>query len=202
MGCDSERILRDLKRALKSDNIRAEVIKIIKKYDNKRPPDRKKEPNFKLKAGRSYFINEKHRNISYEIFNKVIEKGYKGLCISRKKESEIEDMYGVSCARHIWLSSIKSPSSVSLGDLAKLLAITKEFLNTLESGERGVIMIDGAEAIILHSDFTRFIRFIQAIKDSVSERKGVLIIPINLNTLTEKDAEILRSELIEIPTKK
>ncbi len=208
MGCSSESILRDLKKALKGNNLRRDVERIIKKCSGK---SNKELGNKKLAvhSGMAYFINDRKGEHALKIFKQVLdhtyhgERVYEGLYITRANPMTLDMYEEYPDVRFVWLSTVRSssPPSVAPSDLAKILQEIKNFLNSLDE-KRGVVFIQGAEAIITNTDFNRFIKMIQAAKDAVSQKKGLLIMPVNLNTLSAQEQEILSSELVEIPWKK
>ncbi len=192
-------ILKDLKKALKKDDteLRGEIEKIIRRYS---PRKKKKKADYEVHAGNSYYINEEKPHVAYNIFEQIVNKNYNGLCITRINPENFELVKRLENTEFYWLSMIGKKYSLSPGDLPKILAVIKEFL---KRNERGVVLIDGIEALITNNDFTKVLRFIQNIKDAISERRGILLIPIDLNTLNSRERAMFEKEIMnEIPSKK
>jgi hypothetical protein len=199
MGCSSDYIISALKRALKKEDLRGEVRRLIRECQSGTGKSRQ----LAVKAGHAYFINDKRGHYAYQIFKQIMDRGYRGMCISRSNPESLE-IYGENYdVRYVWLSTVKAATvkTVSPADLAKLLQEIKSFLSSIKDS-RGVVIIHGAEAIITNTDFYRFLKLVQTAKDSIAQSKGILLIPINLDTLDKKEQEILSSELMEIPIKK
>ena len=192
-------ILKDLKNALKKDDpeLRGEIEKIIRRYS---PRKKRKRGDYEVHAGNSYYINEERAHVAYNVFEQIVNKNYNGLCITRINPGNFELARRLENTEFYWLSMIGKSGSLSPGDLPKILAVIKEFL---KREERAVILIDGIEALITNNDFTKVLKFIQNIKDAISERRGILLIPIDLNTLNSRERAMFEKEIMnEIPSKK
>ena len=189
-------ILRDLRKALKSDDIENEVKKILKKYT---PRKRKIKTEHYLKAGHSYYVSEMKASLSFRIFKQVIDRGYKGMCITRTRPDELEIHDIFPDLDYYWLSTVRSEKALSPGDLAKILALIKDFL---KEKSHGAVLIDGTESLVINNDFNKFIRFLQNTKDTISASRGILIIPMNFDAFSEKEKAIIQNELEEINIKR
>ncbi len=191
-------LLRDLRKALKSDDVKKEVEKIIRRYSRRysqRGKSHDKSADYYVRAGESYYIDESKPKIIYRVFEQVIRHNYRGMCITRSKPETLEIYRAHDDVDFRWLSTLPCANCVSPGDLSKLLAIIKEFLK----GEgRGIIIVDGIDSLIVHNDFTRVIKFLQSAKDAVSASNGILIISLNMNVLGDKERAMINNELVRI----
>ena len=190
-----DEIIRDLKRALKSDNLEGEVRKIIRQYGKKK----RKRGDFEIRVGNSYYVDESKPKISLKIFEQILDKDYNGLCITRTNPDNFELGKKFDNVDFYWLSSMKSPKCLSPGDLPSIFAKINEFLH---NHKKAVVFMDGIDTLVINNDFSKVLKFIQSTKDVISERKGILILSINLNSLEERQCAMLKSEFIEIPQKK
>ncbi len=199
MDCSDcvESIVKDLKKALKSDDLKGEVEKIIKKYHKKKK--REVKGDYYVKAGEAYLIPEERVNLSYKVFKQILKWNYRGLYITRNKPENLEFYNLLENTEFYWISSIKGENRVSPVDLPKMLSIIKEFL---KKEGRGVIMLDGADSLIINNGFNKFLKFIQNAKDAVSEHHGILLVPINTKTIEDREMALLENELMEISKKK
>ena len=190
-----EEIIRDLKRALKSEDLEGEVRKIIRKYSVKK----RKRGDFEIRIGNSYFVDERRPRISLKIFEQILDKDYSGLCITRTNPNNFELGKKFDNVEFYWLSNMKSTKCLSPGDLPSIFAKIRKFLN---DHEKAAIFMDGIDTLIINNDFGKVLKFIQGTKDAISENKGILILSINMDALEERQRAMLKSELIEIPQKK
>ncbi len=200
MDCSrcNEAIIRDLKRAIRKDSLKVEIIKIIKKYE-KGDNGGKVRSNYTLNSGESYYIQEEKARTVYTVFQQVLVRRYRGLCITRTNPENMAFSSALKNTEFYWLTTMKKENSVSPGDLHKLLAIIKDFL---KKEGRGAIVIDGVNSLIVNNGFNSFLKFIQTAKDAVSEKHGILLISINMKSLDDRERAMLQNELKEISIKK
>ncbi len=194
MECQS--IIRELKRALKKDDegLREEVKRIIARHSRK--PARKAD--FQIKKGGVYLINESRPRVIRSVFFQVVDRGLPGLFISRTKPEEFgrDDMDGVD---FVWLSTVNSSNSIEPSNLPKL---QNAIIRKMKSSQGSVIAIEGIETIITNTDFKRTLGFIQRVRDVAADSKGIILISVDLKTLSEKEKALLRKEMSgEIPSK-
>ncbi len=188
-----EELIMELRMALKKDDayLRKEVERIVKKYGKK-----KKKGSFEMKAGEAYYINEKNSKYAMKIFQQVLDRGLKGLYITRMNPQSLEFVNHEN-AKIIWLSSIRGKDRISPGDLTKLHATVVEFMN---ENEKGFVVLDGIETMITNTDFIKVLHLLQKLRDVVSEKHGVLLISIDLDTLNPQNRALFKKEIVnEIP---
>ncbi len=193
---DVEEIIRELRVALKKDDeeLRKEVQRIVRKY----PSRRKRKGSFEMKAGRAYYINERTPKHVIKIFKQVLDRGFNGLYITRINPDSLE-LANYENARIIWLSNIKGDNRVLPGDLTKIQALAVEFM---KNNERGIVVLDGIETMITNTSFLKVLHLLQKLRDIVSEKRGVLLISIDLETLDKRDQALFKKEIMnEIPVK-
>ncbi len=191
-------IIRDLKKALKSDDLRGEVEKIVRKYSRKRK--KKVKGDYLIKAGGAYYVNEPRPSLAYRILGQILEhRNYRGLCITRTNPENL-DIYGkYDNLSFYWLSSESCGNCIPPSDLSKLMARIKEFIK----GEgRAVILIDGIDSLVINTNFKSVVKFLQAAKDAISAHHGVLLLSFNMDSFDLSQRAVLNNELTEIPTKK
>ncbi len=189
-----EDIIRELKRALKSENLEVEIRRIIRKYSPKR-----KKGDFEIRRGNSYYVDERKPHLALKIFEQILDKKYAGLCITRTNPKNFELGKKFDRVNFYWLSAMKSSRTLSPGDLPSIFAKIKDFLNR---ETKAAVFMDGIDTLIINNDFAKVLKFLQSTKDAISEKRGVLVLSINMDALDEKQKAMLKSELIEIPKRK
>ena len=190
-----EKLIRELRVALKKDDagLRRDIERIVRRYGRRR-----KKGSFEMKAGEAYYINEKNPKYAIKIFQQILDRGLRGLYITRINPQSLE-FVNEENAKIIWLSSIKGTDRISPGDLTKLHATVVEFM---KENEKGVVVLDGIETMITNTDFLKVLHLLQKLRDVVSERHGVLLISIDLDTLSPQDRALFKKEIMnEIPLK-
>ncbi len=190
-------LLGELRRALKGsdEELRKCVESIVKKYS----PRKKRRGDFQLKAGNTYYINDKSGKLGYRVFLQILNRGIPALCITRLNPEtlEIKDYQNLKV---YWLSSVGQKNTVSPGDLTKIYSIIAGFM---KENEKAAVFLDGAETIITNTDFKKALNLFQRVRDLVSEKKGIFLLPIDLETLGEKERALFKKEMMnEIPVKR
>ena len=172
---------------------------------------KQKQPDFLLRIGNTYLINEERPKLSIKMFLQAVNTGFKGLWISREPESRLKTEYDLTNIEYHWLtkmenrekmdgigalavgkSSFSFGSNISPKDMARLLSVINNFVT---SNEKSVILLDGMEAITTENDFSSILKLLAAIKDHVSTKKGVVIFSLDLNTLNEIEKRKIKKEV-------
>jgi len=192
-----EEVIRELRMALKKDDetLRKEVERIVKKYGKRR----RAKGDFEIKKGQAYYVNEKKPKYTRRIFGQILDRGLDGLYISRSNPQDLE-FYGYEGANIYWLTSMKGEGRVDPRDLTQIQTVILKFIR---SHQGGVVAIEGLETMITNTGFLKVLQFLQRVRDIISENHGILIISIDLDTLSSQDRALLKREIInEIPVKR
>jgi L-asparaginase/Glu-tRNA(Gln) amidotransferase subunit D len=194
---DVEEIIRELRVALKKDDdeLRREVQRIVRKYSYRK----RKKGAFEMKAGRAYYINEKVPEHAIRILKQILDRGLMVLYITRMNPEGLE-IGDYDNARVLWLTNVKGKDRISPGDLTKIHASIVEFMN---DNEKGIVLLDGIETMVTNTDFLKVLHLLQKIRDVISEKHGILVVSLDLNTLNAQEQALFKKEIMyEIPVKK
>ncbi len=162
-----------------------------------------------VEGGYNYLVEEVIPDRSVSIFADIINKGAKGLYISREHPDRIKEKFP-SNVSVIWLSSVAEPKGfrqvsealpqphsqkskdiVNPTDLVELGHIIREFI---EKNRDSVILLDGIEYLITQNGYEEILKFIQSINDTVASSDSRLIIPINPKALNLQQLTLLERE--------
>ncbi|MCD6370290.1 MAG: DUF835 domain-containing protein [Thermoplasmata archaeon] len=199
MDCEEKLylLLSELKKALKGSDkeLRKEVERIVRRYYLRK----RRKGDFELKAGNTYYLNDKSGKMAYKVLLQILNRGLPALCITRLNPESLQ-MKDYQNLEIYWLSSLPHKNAVARSDLTKIYSIIASFI---KKNDKATILLDGAETIITNTDFRKTLNLLQRIRDLVSERKGIFVVPIDLNTLGEKERALFEREMMnEIPIKK
>ncbi len=192
----TDSIIRELKKALKKsdEDLRKDVEQIVKKHRKK--CGSQVHGDYYVRAGKSYLVDERGNNLSEKVFKQILARNYRGLYLSRDAP---EDILNEENVKFYWISTARAPNAVAPTDLPKMLSIVKEFL---KEGGRCVVMIESSESLILHNGFDKFLKFVQSIKDAVSESRGILLVSMNMKARTDRERALIEEELVDLLKKK
>ncbi|UCF08622.1 MAG: DUF835 domain-containing protein [Thermoplasmata archaeon] len=147
----------------------------------------------------SYIVSEKEADVSFEIFYEMLQKGYRGLCITKTPPGEIKSKYGIDESAIIWLTSedVKGVPTISPMNLQHLHTTIKEFI---ERGKNNVVLLDSLEFLIAQnaqnsSQRTAALKSIQVLIKTMGIIDSPLIIPVTPSTIEGIDTKnIIKSD--------
>ena len=142
--------------------------------------------------GRSYLVEEKTPEKSYKIFLKQLSHGFQGLLITRTHPRFIRDQYNLEKTPFIWLSTTPSEEFKSTTDLTEISLSVKHFVS---QADKSIILLDGYEFLASKMGFRSMLQFLQSLNEFLSSRNSILIVPVDPETLEQKERSILEREL-------
>ena len=142
-----------------------------------------------LEPGTSYLVEEEkiYRSISH--LKELLEKGYRGIVITRMNPHRFKSVYDVSMDIY-WLTD----HTTELPSIPPTLENINYFLEDYIRSKT-VIFIDGVDFLISKNSPEAVIQFIRHMVDAISETKSVLIVSLNPKTIEERYLKILEREL-------
>ncbi|OYT26531.1 MAG: hypothetical protein B6U97_03640 [Candidatus Altiarchaeales archaeon ex4484_96] len=153
------------------------------------------DKELEIKPGQTCIIKEYRPDKSTELFfNEVSNPELTGLYISRlnpKKVSAHPDLINVS---YYWLTdSLTDMDSVS-PEPERIFALITSFLEKSPNAQ-SIILFDGIEYLITHSNFEQALHLIQGLVDKIGVHSSRLIIPLNPDALSSKEMALLEREV-------
>ncbi|MDH7508441.1 MAG: DUF835 domain-containing protein [Methanomassiliicoccales archaeon] len=160
-----------------------------------------------LVPGSVIILKGKEIDGAFISFKSLIEKGFKGLCVTRSHPATVKRKFTLNVPM-VWLTKEEMPPPdqgaadeqlyVSPTDLPRLSTIVKTFTSGKSGNDQGstkVILLEGVEYLITQNDFRNVLRFLQNVKDQVVLSKSILLIPIDPSTFEQKDLSLLELEM-------
>ncbi len=159
-------------------------------------PEKKvrKPSDYTLKNGTSYLVAGEKPNLAFGIFSNAIKGGASGLCVTRTYPDEVSEEYDVGDTPILWLSRDSRRANISPTNLGAIILEAQRFLKK-EEGKETIVMLDGLEYLIVQNDFSKVIKFVQTLKDTISVGGSKLLIPFNLAALEESRRALLTRDL-------
>lgn len=154
----------------------------------------RKPTDYTLKKGTSYLVAGEKPDLAFGIFSNAIKGGASGLCVTRTYPDEVSEEYDVGDAPILWLSRDSRRANISPTNLGAIILEAQRFLKK-EEGKETIVMLDGIEYLIVQNDFSKVIKFVQTLKDTISIGRSKLLIPFNLAALEESRRALLTRDL-------
>ena len=155
-----------------------------------------------LEKGACYLIEEKKPDLSYRLFDILLQQKVPGLCLTRQYPERVRKEHGLSDVRVIWLSHTPGEdyhNPTAIGTLAKVI---QKFIED-HAGE-GVVLLEGLEYLIINNGFLQTLMFVEHVNEFVMQRRATLLLPVSPDTLEEKELALLERnvEVLESPNVK
>ncbi|MCJ2563587.1 MAG: DUF835 domain-containing protein, partial [Candidatus Thermoplasmatota archaeon] len=154
----------------------------------------RKPSDYTLKKGTSYLVAGEKPDLAFGIFSNDIKDGASGLCVTRTYPDEVSEKYYVADSPILWLSRDSRRANISPTNLGAIVLEAQRFLKK-EEGKDTIMMLDGLEYLIVQNDFSKVIKFVQTLKDTISVAGSKLLIPFNLAALEESRQALLTRDL-------
>lgn len=208
-----EKAYKDLRRRMKEKmfiSMVHEGFKVIKKEEAPAPGSKKEEAKpaeksekaaekespadvaGKLEPGSCYLIEEPKPERSYQIFEALIDRKKKGVCVTREFPEKLREQYKLGESTIFWLSNTEARNSFKPVELGKLYYNLEEFL---KNNKDTVIMLSGLEYLITQNNYSSVLKLIQLLNEQIAVQRSILIVPISPSTLEEKDLKLIEREL-------
>ena len=194
-GKDGKLVISDWSNMLlRDENGKVEgVLSMIRDITEKRRlEERLKEISYSLsgvKAGESYLMDSLQRSLktAFDLNN----HGVKCLCIVREDPDSLAKNYNFKPEDIVLLSLKPIRGFKAINDLQEIAIMITKFL---EKGG-GVVVLAGLEYLVSRYGFNPVFMMLQEKRFEFLETGATLLIPINLETLDNKEKALLTSEI-------
>ncbi|MFW9881145.1 MAG: DUF835 domain-containing protein, partial [Candidatus Thorarchaeota archaeon] len=160
---------------------------------------------FILHPGDSYIVPESDAHKSFEIFSEFVSKDYRGLCITKSYPDKIKRKYNLmrKGMKLFWLTDIgESKKDVLPPKLEHILSAIEDFLleRRKVKHQKKIILLDGIEYLITYSgdSFDSVLGFLRQVIDRISEKNGIILIPMDPKIISEERMGLLMRSGMEV----
>ncbi len=155
-----------------------------------------------IEKGVCYLVKEKKPEVSYRLFEILMEQKIPGLVVTRQYPERVRRERGLTDVRILWLSHTPGEdfhNPTAIGTLAKVL---QKFIE--DNNGEGVILLDGLEFLIINNGFLQTLMFVEHVNEFVMQHKAILLLPVSPDTLEEKELALLERNIkvLEYPALK
>jgi two-component system chemotaxis response regulator CheY len=150
-----------------------------------------------IKGGAIYMVEEHEPKEAYNIFSTLTITGTPGMILSRTSPKEVQERFKVGPAKMIWLTYNKINEVECIEPTGPGL-IYKRVSEFIQEHGKCVVMMDGLEYIISQTTFGGAQKLVQAIHDDVMLTDSIILVPLDINVLDQKQIHFLSRELKNI----
>jgi len=142
-----------------------------------------------LEKGTCYLVKEKKPEVSYRLFEILLEQKLPGLVITRQYPERVRRERGLYDVRIIWLSHTPGEDFHNPTALATLTKVLQKFVD--DHGGEGVILLDGLEFLIINNEFLPTLMFVEHVNELIMQRRAILLLPVSPDALDERQLALL-----------
>ncbi len=146
-----------------------------------------------IEKGVCYLVKEKKPEVSYRLFEVLLEQKLPGLVVTRQYPERVRRERGLTDVRILWLSHTPGEdfhNPTAIGTLAKVL---QKFIE--DNHGEGVILLDGLEFLIINNGFLQTLMFVEHVNEFIMQQRAILLLPVSPETLEEKELALLERNI-------
>jgi hypothetical protein len=149
--------------------------------------------NDESSTGCAYLVEERRPNQSLEMCEKFSSEGAELLIVSRDPPSQLISRTILIPKKTIWLTNLVGADRMNPTSIGILMSEIRKFVE--QSDRRPIVLIDGLEYLISLNTYDRMLQFIHQLRDMFVMAGAVLIMPIDMRTLTDREQALLERNL-------
>jgi len=144
-------------------------------------------------AGCAYLVEERRPKQSLELCERFSSEGSELLIVSRDLPSQLISRTILVPKKMIWLTNLVGADMMNPTSIGILMSEIRKFIE--QSDRRPVVLIDGLEYLISLNTYDRMLQFVHQLRDMFVMAGAVLIMPIDMRTLTDREQALLERNL-------
>lgn len=144
-------------------------------------------------AGCAYLVEERRPKQSLELCEKFSSDGAELLIVSRDPPSQLISRTILVPKKTIWLTNLVGAGRMDPTSIGILMSEIRKFVE--QSERRPIVLIDGLEYLISLNTYDRMLQFVHQLRDLFVIAGAVLIMPIDMRTLSDREQALLERNL-------
>ena len=148
-----------------------------------------------IKPRVTYVIWSPDGDEAFELFTSNLNTGLEGLIVTRREPSTVKVRYKLERTPVLWLATVAGSDSVFPGNLG---IITDMITRFLEKGSNTIVLLDGFESIVTHTEFRKALLMVDTLKDITAANQSRLLVAIDPRTLSEKERALVSSNSVSL----
>jgi len=143
-------------------------------------------PKVRTSPGNAYIVHvQGDIGRAVDAFRSASAGGEPGLCISRRFPGDIAPLMPAG-TRHYWLTRQEGSGEfdcISPSDMGQIVTVVRSFM---KSSGGGVVMLEGAEYLMVQNEMVNVLKFLQTLVDLAITSRAVLLLPIRPGAVDDK----------------
>ena len=143
---------------------------------------------FPIERGFVYLVKEKRPGIAFAMFNEAVNRGAKGMLVTREHPNRLKQTHEFSAAKILWLTRRVGEDHVDPTELSHLSMNISKFI---EATKKSVVLLEGLEYLITQNNFETVLRFVNHMHDFVLAHDCAVIIVLDPRVLSMREIALL-----------
>ncbi len=143
-----------------------------------------------LKPGSLYIFQDKKADRALGLFNLLKSKEKDVLVVSRMHPDRLMEDFQIPPSNVFWLSNSAGPRNINPQNIGIL---TDTLIRMYEKGGAAVIL-EGIEYLMLQNDFSKVLRLMNYLYESVAVNHGMLVITLDPEAFNTKEFALLTKD--------
>jgi hypothetical protein len=151
-----------------------------------------------VKSGNFYLLQERKAEKIFMLYRMMVESGREVLCVSRIHPDRLDEDFGIPLENSLWLSNSVGERTVNPLNVGIL---TDRLIRFFEESPGRVILFEGLEYMVMQNDFSKVLRLINYLYESVAVTKNVLVVSLDPRAFSPKELAFLEKSACVIEEK-
>lgn len=155
---------------------------------------------YEFESGKGYLLYPKSARESFEVFIDLVEHDYRGLYISRNHPKQYANLETDIQKRSVfrWVTDVGQGEETVPPRLEHIQKEVEDFIASNEDSQTVVVVENLPYLVKYTGSFDEVHLFVANLRDIVTVKGGVLIVPVDRNALSPSESSHLAQELLEV----
>ena len=131
--------------------------------------------------------------VAFRAFSDLSFHGVPGLCLTRDNPDELQGKFGIHPENTVMISSREMMGRKHVSNLQEVNRAIAAFI---ENNISPIVILDGLEYLISRFEFDNVYTFIQEVRFDFMEKKGIFLLPVHPQTLSDRERALINSEIM------
>ncbi|MBU3902600.1 MAG: DUF835 domain-containing protein [Candidatus Thermoplasmatota archaeon] len=145
-----------------------------------------------IRPGCSYLLKEEEPKRGIRYFKKLLNLGFKGLCITKIRPEEVRKSYDLKKTKIFQLNDKKGIGNLSPKSPVCIINKIEEFTS---STRKGAILFEGLDKLIEENNFLNTMSLLEDINDTIMTSESSLILSLDDSKFSKKELAFLERNL-------
>jgi hypothetical protein len=150
-------------------------------------------------GGRCVLLEGKRTDVAYRMFLDALDRGSRGMLITRLHPDRVREEYGLVKVPMFWLATQPGPYRI---DPTSLSILQHTIVDFLQKGPPSVLLLEGIEYLMSENPSDKVLRAIYAVRDAVTVSGSQMLVALDPDVLELKDLAMLEREFDSIINEK